>query len=155
MARGSDYPLGAAMSTVKAGLSARSGLRAFRQGGGRTTDSTWFRMVAQVRAELSDQLDEASRPLSRRPVAGEITVIESVTRSGYWQQMTVFARDRQTGEVYTSDFVVRGSGLLTRQAAIDFATAEWEAGSSGSPNPQDDTLLGVAYVSTLELRPRS
>jgi hypothetical protein len=148
-----ELPLSAATSTVRGGLSARAGLRAFRDGGGRVTDSTWFRLVGEARRVLSDRLDETSRPLGRRPVHDEITRVTSARRSGFWQEVEVFWRDRETGEVGSSPFVLRSSGLLTRQSVVDFALGEWQAGSSGSPNPDDHEVLGAAYVSTLELAP--
>jgi hypothetical protein len=74
-------------------------------------------------------------------------------RTGYWQQVEVFTRDKATGEVKSTPFVVRGEGLVTRQAAIQAAIDEWEAGIAGSVNPDEETVLGAAYVSTLELTP--
>jgi hypothetical protein len=110
--------------------------------------------VSEARRSLAESLAEASRPLNRRPTGDEITPISSVRRSAFWQQVEVFYRDRGTGEVSSSPFVLRGSGLLTRQAVVDFALAEWGAGSSGTPNPNDHEVLGAAYTSTLELIPR-
>lgn len=148
-----ELPLGAATSTVRGGLSARAGLRAYRAGGGQVTDSTWFRLVGEARRVLSDRLDETSRPLNRRPTGDEITRVTSARRSGYWQEVEVFWRDRATGDVGSSPFVLRSPGLLTRQAVMDFALGEWSAGSTGTPNPDDHEVLGAAYVSTLELSP--
>lgn len=153
MAGRPDYPLGAAISTVKAGTSARAGLASFRAGGGRTTDATWYRMVAEARRSLGDRLAEAGRPLNRRPTGDEITTMSTRTKTGYWQEVSVFSRDRVTGEVKSSPFIVRGSGLVTRQAALRAALDEWEAGGAGSTNPDDEVVLGAAYVSTLELVP--
>jgi len=150
---GSELPLNFATKTVREGLSARAGLRGFRAGGGRVTDSTWFRLVGEARRNLADRITETGRPLGRRPTGDEITRVTSQRRTGYWQEVEVFWRDRQTGEVGSSPFVLRGSGLSTRQTVIDFAIGEWSAGSSGTPNPDDMEVLGAAYVSTLELSP--
>lgn len=148
-----DYPLAAAIRTVRDGLSARAGLRAFRSGGGAVNDTKWFRTVAEVRRVVAERIDEASRPLNRRPTGDEITRLTSRKAVGYWQEIEVFTRDRSTGEVAASTFVLRGQGLVTRQAAIDFAVAEYAAGSAGSLNEAEDEVLGAAYVSTLELFP--
>jgi hypothetical protein len=153
VARGSDYPLAGALKAVQAGLSARAGLRQFRAGGGRTTDSTWFRVVAEVRRSLSDRINEANRPLNRRPGGQEITTMTTRTKTGFWQQVEIFTRDKATGEVVSTPFVVRGQGLLTRQAAMRVALDEWEAGAAGSVNPDESEVLGAAYTSTLELQP--
>lgn len=152
MAR-SEFPLGAAASTVRGGLSARAGLSAYRAGGGRVMDSTWFRLVAEARRTLSESIAETGRPLNRRPTGDEITSVTSRSKSGFWQQVEVFWRDRTTGEVGSSPFVLRSPGLLTRQKVIGFAIGEWSAGSSGTPNPNEHEVLGAAYVSTLELIP--
>lgn len=150
---GNDFPLGAAVRTVREGLSARAGLRAFRDGGGRINDTTWFRMVGEARRTLGESIAETGRPLSRRPTGDEITTITSRKRSGFWQQVEVFFRDRQSGEVMSSPFVLRGQGLVTRRAAIRFAVDEWSAGSAGSANPDDNEVLGAVYTGTLELSP--
>lgn len=148
-----ELPVNFAAKTVREGMSARAGLRGFRSGGGRVTDSTWFRLVGEARRQLADRIDETGRPLNRRPSGDEVTRISTQRRSGFWQEVEVFWRDRSTNEVGSSPFVLRGSGLSTRQAVIDFAMGEWQAGSSGSPNPDDHEVLGAAYVSTLELFP--
>lgn len=139
--------------TLKAGLSGRVGLQAFRAAGGRIADGTWFRLVGEARRVIGENLNEAGRPLNRRPTGDEIVPITSTKASGYWQQVEVFYRDRVTGDVSSAPFVFRGSGLLTRQGVIDMAMAEWTLGSSGSPNPDDHEVLGATYSSTLELRP--
>jgi hypothetical protein len=148
-----DLPLSAAAATVRNGLSARAGLRAYRTGGGKVTDSTWFKLVGEARRVLADRLDETSRPLGRRPTGDEITTVTTRSKSGFWQEVEVFWRDRATGAVGSSPFVLRSSGLVTRQSVIDFAVGEWSAGSAGTPNPDDFEVLGAAYVSTLELQP--
>ena len=152
MAR-SDYPLSTVLATVRSGISARAGLRAYRAGGNSITDSVWFRMVSETRRSVADRIQETSRPITRRPSGDEITRLTSRKQAGYWQEVEIFYLDKSTGEVGSSPFVLRGKGLLTRRAVMDFALAEWEAGSSGSPNPDDHEVLGAAYVSTLELFP--
>jgi len=116
-------------------------------------DSTWFRLVGEARRTLSESLAETSRPLNRRPSGDEVTRVTSRVKSGYWQQVEVFYRDRATGDVSSAPFILRSDGLTTRQKVIDFAIGEWMAGSSGTPNPDDHEVLGAAYVSTLELIP--
>jgi hypothetical protein len=153
MAGSASYPLPAAIRAVRAGMSARAGLRSFRAEGGAVTDATWFRVVGEVRRTLANNLDEASRPLNRRPLGAEITTMTTRRQTGYWQQVEVFTRDRITGEVKSSPFVVRSPGLLTRQAAIRAALDEYHAGAAGSVNPDEEDVLGAAYTSTMELSP--
>ena len=141
-----------AARTVRDGLSARAGLAAARAAGARTGDAKWFRLVAEARRTLSESLLETGRPLARRPTGNEITTVTSRKHSGYWQQVEVFWRDRVSGEVGSSPFVHRSDGLVTRQAAVNFALGEWAAGGAGSVNQDDYEVLGASYVSTLELR---
>jgi hypothetical protein len=153
MAGRGDFPLASAIQTVKAGISARAGLRAFRAGGGVTGDAKWFRMVSEARRAIGDRVAEATRPLNRRPTGTEITQVSSRVRTGFWQEVEIFLRDRSTGDIRTQTFTLRGQGLSTRQAVIRFAVDEANAGSAGSINNEDDEVLGAAYVSTLELVP--
>lgn len=151
---GPSYPLAYAIKAVKSGMSGRAGLAAFRAGGGKVADATWYRTMGEVRRSLSDSLDEASRPLNRRPTAAEITPITTPKQAGYIQQLSVFVRDKETGEVTSKPFTIRGRGLLTRQKAIAAAVEAFENGVVGSPDQYDEEILGAAYENTLELRPR-
>jgi hypothetical protein len=149
----SDYVLGPAIAAVKAGLSANQGLRDFRAGGGRVARSTWLQTVAEVRRTLSDNLDEATRPLGRRPNSGEITPITTRKRSGFIQQIDVYVRDRETGVVESRPFSWRTQVLITRRAAIGEALAAFQNGVIGSPSVYDEQILGATYVGTLQLNP--
>ena len=151
---GVTYPLTWAIKAVKTGLSARAGLKAFRAGGGAVRDATWYRAVAEVRRTLSDSLEEATRPLNRRPKGEEITPITTGKQRGYLQQVSVFVQDRESGEVVSRPFSLRGRGLLTRQAAVNAAIEAFEGGVTGSPDRYNETVLGAAYENTLELIPR-
>jgi hypothetical protein len=144
----------AAIKAVKSGLSANAGYRSFQAAGGSIARATWLRTVGEVRRTLSNQLDEASRPLNRRPVASEITPISTKTRSGYIQQVDVYVRNRDTGEVESRPFSWRTQVLVTRQAAVNEALAAFDTGVTGSPDRFNETVLGATYTSTLQLNPR-
>lgn len=154
MAGGTPYPLPAAIQTVKQGLSANEGLRQFRQAGGAIARATWLRTVAEVRNNLADALDEATRPLNRRPTANEITVVSSKTRTDFIQQIDVYVLNRDTGEVETRPFSWRGQVLITRKAAINEAVNAFNDGVTGSPDRFNETVLGATYTSTIQLVPR-
>jgi hypothetical protein len=143
-----------AAKAVKLGMSARASLKAFRAGGGSIRDATWYRAVGEVRRSLANSLDEATRPMNRRPKADEITQIATSKSHGYRQQLSVLVENRQTGEVEAKPFMVRGKGLLTRQAAVNFAVAEFEAGITGSPDRFDERIIGAVYENTLEFIPK-
>lgn len=146
----SDYPLASAINAVKFGLSGRAGLRAFREGGGRISDATWYRTIGEVRRSFSDYLDEATRPLNRRPRGDEITRITTPKARGYNQQVSVFVLDKDTGEVEARPFSLRGRGLLTRKAAVNAAVEAFANGVTGSPEHMNEVVLGAAYESTFE-----
>lgn len=148
-----DYPLAFAVKAVKSGLSANAGYRAFRDAGGHVARATWLRTVAEVRRTLSDSLDEATRPLGRKPNASEITTISTRKRSGFIQQVDVYVRDRATGEVEARPFSWRTRVLITRKAAVGEALAAFTSGVIGSPDAFDEQILGATYVGTLELQP--
>jgi hypothetical protein len=144
----------AAIKAVKSGLSANAGYRAFQAAGGAVARATWLRTVGEIRRTLSNQLDEATRPLNRRPTANEITPISTKTRSGYIQQVDVYVRNRDTGEVESRPFSWRTQVLVTRQAAVNEALAAFDTGVTGSPDRFNETVLGATYTSTLQLTPR-
>lgn len=141
-----------AAKALKLGLSGREGLKAYRADGGSVRDATWFRAVGEVRRRLSNSLEEATRPLNRRPRGDEIIPIRSPKGSGYIQQVSVLVEDKETGDVATRPFFVRGRGLLTRQATIDAAIEAFETGVTGSPDRYNERILGAVYENTLELK---
>lgn len=154
MAGRSDYPLAAAIRTVKDGKSARAGLREFRQAGGSTNDAKWFGLVGEVRRNLSDRLDEVTRPLTRRPSGDEIRTFTTKRHTGYVQQLEIFVRDRATGIVVSKPYSWRTDTLITRGQAIREAIAEFESGVTESPDLFDEEILGGAYTGTYQLIPR-
>jgi hypothetical protein len=143
-----------AAKAVKLGLSGRAGLAAYRAGGGAVANATWYRAVGTVRRTLADSLEEATRPLNRRPQGNEITQIPAAKGFGFRQQLSVMVQNKDTGEVEAHPFTVRGKGLLTRQAAIDYAVSEFEAGVTGSPDRFNERILGAVYENTLEFIPK-
>ena len=146
--------LAAAIAAVKQGVSGNAAYRAFQAAGGAVRRATFQRTVAEVRRTLADSLDEATRPLNRRPSAAETTVISTKTRSGFIQQVDVYVRDRETGEVESRPFSWRTQVVITRQAAISEALNAFNDGVTGSPDRFNEEVLGATYTSTLQLIPR-
>lgn len=142
-----------AIATVKAGISANQGLRNLQAAGAGVARATWLRTVAEVRRTLSDQLDEATRPLNRRPLPSEITPITTKTRTGFIQQVDVYVKNRDTGEVESRPFSWRGQVLITRQAAVNEALNAFNDGVTGSPDRFNETIIGATYTGTLALNP--
>lgn len=155
MAGDSGNLVAAVQSTIKAGLSANAGYKAFQAGGGAVQRATWLRTVAEYRRRASDYLEESARPLGRRPTSDEITVITTKHQFRYIQQVDVYVRDRDTGEIDVRPFSWRGQALITRKAAINEALAAFESGVTGSPDRFNETVLGATYTGTLALTPRT
>lgn len=135
-------------------MSARAGLRAYRAGGGVTNDTQWFRLVSEARRNLAGRLDEATKPLARRPTGDEIQTFSTRSHTGYAQQIEIYVRDRDTGEVVSKPYTWRTNTLITRGQAIREAVAEFEAGATDSPDQFNEVVLGGAYVGTYQLIPR-
>lgn len=144
----------AAIKAVKAGLSANQGYRDFQAGGGGVARGTWLRTVAEVRRTLADQMDEALRPLNRRPTAGEITPVTSKTKSGYIQMAEVYVKDRETGDVVAKPFSFRATALSSRQGVLNMALNAFDDGVTGSPDRFNEQVLGATYTGTIQLIPR-
>lgn len=139
-----DFPLWAAIQTVKQGISARAGLAAYRDAGGHTTDSRWFRMVSQVRQAVTAGNDEPIQPLNARPHADRIIAMDTIRGAGYLQNVTVYVRDRVTGIVRARPFSVATDVLMTRADAIDTALANFQHNAPG----YEETVLGAVYRGT-------
>lgn len=154
MATGVPSVLAAAIKAVASGVSGNAAYRAFQAAGGAVRRATFQRTIAEVRRTLSDQLDEATRPQNRRPTADEITTVSSITRSGFIQQVDVYVRDRETGEVESRPFSWRTQVVVTRQAAVNEAMAAFNNGVTGSPDRFNEEVLGATYTGTLQLIPR-
>lgn len=146
--------LSAAINAVKQGMSGNAAYRAFQATGGAVRRATFQRTIAEVRRTLADSLDEATRPLNRRPNAAETTVISTKTRSGYMQQVDVYVRDKDTGEVESRPFSWRTQVLVTRAAAVNEALNAFNDGITGSPDRFNEEVLGATYTGTLQLIPR-
>ena len=58
-----EFPFWAAVRTVREGLSGRTGLSAYREGGGEIRDATWYRMISEARAAIAGREAEAGAPL--------------------------------------------------------------------------------------------
>lgn len=145
-----DYPMWAAIRSVKEGLSGRAGLAAYRSGGGRVQDSTWFRMVAEARDAVAARGPELGRPQNRRPLPSEMTIWTTRKAKGVLQQVEVFVKDRDTQMVQRIPFSVRNPTAISRQAAIDVALANISAEGTDGDRQQ---FLGAVHVGTYVMVP--
>lgn len=93
--------------------------------------------------------------MGRKPVADEITQLSTNHQARYIQQVDVYVRDRDTGEIDVRPFSWRSQALITRQAAVNEALAAFDTGVTGSPDRFNETVLGATYTGTLQLVPRT
>ena len=142
-----------AVRAVKSGMTARAGLIAARAAGVAIRDATWFRIVGEVQRSLTNQIDEATRPLNRRPLGAEISTLTTKVATGYIQYVDVFVRDRESGAVSMRPFAVRTAPLLTRQAVIKKALNAFQTFTTGPEPSYPEQVLGAAYTATYRAVP--
>lgn len=145
-----EFPFWAAVRTVRDGISARAGLRAYRAGGGTIRDTTWFRMVTEARVSVAARGDEVGRPLNRRPTADEGTRWTTSKARGVMQQVEVMVRDRDTGEVLAIPYGISSRRARTRQDVIDAALGTITPEGTDGDRQQ---ILGAVYVGTYFMEP--
>lgn len=144
-----EFPLWAAISTVKQGLSARAGLASYRAGGGSVGDGAWFKMVSVVRDNAAKGLLEPTKPLDQRPLVSDIGVMPTKTQTGYLQNVTVITRDKVTGTTRARPYSVRTDDLMTRADVIATALDVFQRNAFG----YEEITTGAIYSGTLLLTP--
>lgn len=149
MAGSSGYPVPFIAQAVRSGMSASGALSAYREAGGAVRTQTWYRAWGQVQASVDDYTAELERPQSRRPIADELRQWQTKTATGYAQQAQVFMRDRETGEVVTRNFTLRGAGVVSRQSVIDTAISTFTDFS----DQYGMQIVGGIYTGSYELVP--
>lgn len=120
-----------------------------------TTREDWAAAIGQAKAALANRVDEMTRPLNRRPVAGEITTYATKAARGYMQQVEVYVRDRDTGLVEARPYTVRGDTLRSRAAVIREALDRYQGAIDSDPERYPEDILGTAYVGTHHLIPKA
>jgi hypothetical protein len=145
----SEYPLGFAVRALKQGLSARAGLSAYRSGGGRIADATWFRMYSEARESTLAQISELGRPLNRKPTGDEINTFTTKSATGYMQYVDIYVRDKETGLVSVRPYSLRSDRLYSRGKVVNDSLTAY----SDAAEAYGEQVLGAAYMSTYELVP--
>jgi hypothetical protein len=140
-----------ALLSVQEGWSARQGLQAYRDAGGRLANQSWYRLVGEIQASLADREGIYDEPLNLRPVASEIKTWSTAKAKGYIQQVEVLVRDKGTGQIISVPFSVQGRSLVSRRNAISQALDVYSDDNAERYNQQ---VLGAIYTGTYEARPR-
>jgi hypothetical protein len=149
-----------AFNAVKAGLSAREGLRQLRDAGLSIRDATWFRMVGEVRSHYGNRIGELSRPQNLRPKADERTPIPTKTARGFRQYVDIWIRPKGAVDPVVVTQAVVTPTLLSRQKAVDMAIEGYRraqarrqtTGATLTTLP-DAAIVGAIYTATLEFTP--
>lgn len=146
-------PVPFAFQAARMGLSAREALAALRDAGGAIRDATWFRVYAEVKAQLAINVLEADALSVGIPQAGHIGVQTTKNATGYMQYVSVYIRDRDTGVVSQRAFAVRGQTLVTREAAVRKGFDAYAAEATPSGNYGGQQIIGASYTGTAQLVP--
>jgi hypothetical protein len=108
---------------------------------------TWLKLYAEARTSLAGQSAEMSAPLNRRPLDTEVFTFTAPVARGYLQQVDVYVRDRETGDVLVRPYSLRSDELLIRGDAVDTAIDAF----SQNADRYGEQVLGAAYTGTYVL----
>lgn len=124
------------------GLSARAGLRQFRDAGGAIRDARWFKSWGEVAASKAGQVDVGGVPLNGLPPREAISPWSAGRPGQYATQVRVVVREEGTDEYSIRQFTHVTQGPHSGQDAIDAAVDTYADGES----PYQDVVSG-AFVS--------
>jgi hypothetical protein len=148
-----SLPLWAAIRALKSKIGTGVGLGHLRQIMPEITDSQWASAVGEARAALAHRAAELTRPLNRRPTAGEIAVRTTKGATGFWQHVNVYVRDSDTGGVEVRPYTIRTDALRSRQSVVNEAQTRYQASIDEDPENYPEEVLAVAYTGTYQLIP--
>jgi hypothetical protein len=140
-----------ALAAVQEGLSARAGLGAYRESGGKIANETWYRLVGEIQASLADREGIYDEPIDEVPYAHQIKTWTTAKAKGYIQQVEVIVREKSTGQIISVPFSVTGHKLVTRRQAMQQALDIY---SDENAQKYDQQILGAVYSGTYHARPK-
>lgn len=132
--------------TLTQGISAREGLRLFREAGGSIGNQRWFELVRSLRDNPQIRVSQMEGNFVSVPSVNEIQTWENLTKKGYFQQVNILLRDKDTGDVSVKAYTGMGRVLRSRREIIMEAIESMQNGNlSGNYNQE---IIGVAYTGT-------
>lgn len=149
-----SFPLWAAIRTVRSRMGTWVGFERYAEQDPTITRADWATAIGQARAALANRVSELSRPLNRRPVAGEMTAYRSRTARGFMQYIDVYVRDRETGLITAQPWAMRTDTLISRQSAINQALARYEAATLPEGTFEGEVVIGASYAGTVYFEPQ-
>lgn len=145
------HPPGWVANSVRSGLSAREGLRQYREAGGSIRDAVWYRLYAEQRTAVDSVKDEMTRPLDATPRANEITRMTTKRATGYLQTLDIYTRVKGTDVVTVRPFMFTTSTLMTRGDALSNALTMMQ--QAVDEDRYEEVLLGGVYTGTRRMTP--
>lgn len=136
--------------SVREGLSARQGLRQFREAGGRIRDAVWYKLYSEQQVYTSGMRDEVTRPLNALPESTHIVDMTTKRATGYLQQIDVFTRAKGTDIVTVRPFMITTQNLLSRGDAVSQALTQMQ--QAIDEERYEETLLGAVYTGTRRMQ---
>lgn len=149
-----------AQYTVKHGLTANAGLRIAQEHGMGIRRATWLQAVSQIRTNAALRAAAAESLIVGIPSGTEIGVLPTNQATGYIQYVSVAVRDKTTGLLRWRDQSIRTDTLMSREAAIDFATSRYRSAIDMSKvttarwgTDPNEVVEGGMYVATQQFVP--
>lgn len=149
-----SFPIWAAIRTVKSKVGTWVGYEKYREADPSMTREDWARAIGEARAAIAHGIAETSRPLGRRPTGDEIQPITRKTGTGYWQQVEIYVRDRDTGIVGTRHYTIRGDSVRSRISVVNEAMDRYQSAIDTNPDDYPEDIAGAAYVGTYQIMRR-
>lgn len=145
-----NFNIWAASRTLKGKLGLARGLEIARRLNPHITDAEWREAIAQARAILADKTSELSRPLNRRPVAGEYLPFKVKNPNGWIQQIEVFVRDLDTGTIEARPWSLKTETLRARMNVIKEGLEQFRSAIADNPEKYREEVLYAAYTGTYQ-----
>ena len=147
------FPLWAAIRTIKSKIGTWVGYDRAVDLDPTITRQEWGTAIGQARAALANRVAEITRPLNRRPVAGEITPYTSKRATGFMQYVDVYVIGAEGGAPEVRPWAIRSDTLISRQAALTQALARYEAATLPNGTFVGETVISASYAGTVQFVP--
>lgn len=144
-------PFGEALEHARTGISANRAYQLFREAGGSLRRSTFLHAFKEARESPESLPTDLGRPLDTRPRAAEIQLFETKTGTGYLQEVDVWVRDRDSGEVYRVPASLPTEDLMTRGDVMATVLDKYQANAE----KYREQIIGATYSTTYLMAPAS
>lgn len=148
-----NFILSAAIRAVKSKVGTWVAYDQIRRQVPEITEREWAAAIGEAREAISQRVLEATRPLNRRPVAGEWTDIRRRSNTQWWQQVTLFVRDSTTGARSVFNMTIKTDTLRSRGFAIEEAQRRAAFIFASDPDNYPVAVVGSEYSGTYQILP--